>query len=169
MNDRFKFRGVLTVEYGSENADDKTVDLIIEKADAIYSGDIGFDIDQLDAAIEKAGIIDDIEIDNIHEFCYDNNGCRSDEYFVMDGNIEQCTGLKDKNGNLIYEGDVVKIPDDYETYGFMSGEKREVYFRDGGFRLKPKNTKLGRGHWLEQTSALEIIGNIHEQPEQKDK
>lgn len=76
--------------------------------------------------------------------------------------VEQCTGLKDKNDNLIYEGDVVKIPDDYETYGFMSGEKREVYFRDGGFRLKPKDTKLGRGHWLEQTSALEIIGNIHE-------
>ena len=29
---RFKFRGVLTVVYGGENADDKTVDLIIEKA-----------------------------------------------------------------------------------------------------------------------------------------
>lgn len=83
--------------------------------------------------------------------------------------VEQCTGISDKNGNLIYEGDVVKIPDDWETYGFMSGEKREVYFCDGGFRLKPKDTKLGRGHWLEQTSALEIIGNIHEQAEQKDK
>lgn len=107
MNDRFKFRGVLTVEYGGENADEKTVDLIIEKADAIHSGSIGFDIDQLDAAIEKAGITDDIEIDNIHEFCYDNNGCRSDEYFVMDGDIEQCTGLKDRNGNLMYENDIV--------------------------------------------------------------
>ena len=97
------------------------------------------------------------------EKTYANTGLEPD--FI----IEQCTGLKDKNGNLIYEGDIVKIPDDWETYGFMSGEKREVYFRDGGFRLKPKDTKLGRGHWLKQTSALEIIGNIHEQLEQKDK
>ena len=76
--------------------------------------------------------------------------------------IEQCTGLKDKNGNLVYEGDIIKIPDDWETYGCMSGEEREVYFCDGGFRLKPNNTKAFRGHWLEQTDDLEIIGNIHE-------
>ena len=107
MNNRFRFRGVLTVAYSGDDDEDKTVDLIIEKADAIHGGSIGFDTDQLDAAIEKAGITDDIEIDNIHEFCYDNNGCRGDEYFVMDGDIEQCTGLKDHNGNLIYENDIV--------------------------------------------------------------
>ena len=157
MNNRFKFRGVLTVEYGGENADDKAVDLIIEKADAIYSGDIGFDIDQLDAAIEKAGITDDIEIDQIHEFCYDNNGCRNDEYFVMDGDIEQCTGLKDKNGNLIYEGDILLLRDNKFEVG---NNNITVFFKC----LTDKYTHIDPMDF--DYNESEIIGNIHEQPEQ---
>lgn len=164
MNDRFKFRGVLTVTYGGENADDKTVDLIIEKADAIYSGDIGFDIDQLDRAIEKAGITDDIEIDQIHEFCYDNNGCRNDEYFVMDGDIKQCTGLKDKNGKLIYENDLITAPNNSHKLAVIRMENGVYGCKEYRFN----------GVWemnlydLIKHYGVEIIGNIHEQAEQKD-
>lgn len=162
MNDRFKFRGVLTVEYGGENADDKTVDLIIEKADAIYSGDIGFDIDQLDAAIEKAGITDDIEIDQIHEFCYDNNGCRNDEYFVMDGDIEQCTGLKDKNGKLIYEGDLIKSPNN-------SYMLEVVRMPNGVYGCKVcKISPVWEMNLYSLIKAydVEIIGNVHTRSEE---
>ena len=78
--------------------------------------------------------------------------------------LMQCTGMKDKNGKLIYEGDIIQIPDDYDTYGMFAGEKREIYFNEGGFRLKPKWDKNSRGNWLEDTEDFEIIGNIYENP-----
>ena len=79
--------------------------------------------------------------------------------------VLQCTGLKDKNGKLIYEGDIIQIPDDYDTYGMFACEKREIYFNEGGFRLKPKWDKNSRGNWLEDTEDFEVIGNIYENPE----
>ena len=75
------------------------------------------------------------------------------------------TGLKDKNGKLIYEGDIIQIPDDYDTYGMFACEKREIYFNEGGFRLKPKWDKNSRGNWLEDTKDFEVIGNIYENKE----
>lgn len=41
-------------------------------------------------------------------------------------------------------------------------EKREIYFNEGGFRLKPKWDKNSRGNWLENTKDFEVIGNIYE-------
>lgn len=76
--------------------------------------------------------------------------------------LMRCTGLRDYNNNLIYEGDIIKIPSDYDTYGMFAGEKREVYFYKGGFRLKPKWDKNSRGNWLEDTNAFEVVGNIYE-------
>ena len=77
----------------------------------------------------------------------------------------QYTGLKDKNGKEIYEGDIVHIPNDWEEYGWASGENYEIDFKEGRFRMKPKYKPNASGYDLENTNELEVIGNVWENPE----
>lgn len=82
---------------------------------------------------------------------------------IADGRVfMQCTGLKDKNGNLIYEGDILK--NNFTTAMY------EVVFRNAGFyfRLyfKGYNETIDYLPLDENfVSITEIIGNIHENPE----
>ena len=85
-------------------------------------------------------------------------------YQVDPSTVCQYTGLKDKNGKKIFEGDIIQIPDDYNEFGHSAGEIYEIYFRYGGFRLKPKYSKA-RGYWLEDDETVEVIGNIFDNKE----
>lgn len=81
--------------------------------------------------------------------------------------LMQYTGLKDKNGKEIFEGDVVK------TTGW--GDEPEIHevkwFGDDGypaFDLKPElDCEMNSFSMIENTRdvIIEIIGNIHENPE----
>lgn len=76
--------------------------------------------------------------------------------------LMQCTGLKDKNGKLIYEGDVVKFS---SLYGHAIFEiKWNEEFATFGY--EDKETDFSEfGKLYNDAAYIEVIGNIYENPE----
>jgi hypothetical protein len=83
--------------------------------------------------------------------------CRNGDVFKAP---EQCTGLKDANECLLYEGDIVNILCEVEEQGVIEWAPEEAQFvvraEQAGFVANFDNY---RG------TDLEVIGNIHENME----
>lgn len=88
-------------------------------------------------------------------------------YKVDKETLGQYTGLHDKNGKEIYEGDIVRckkyIGGNFVDYCI---EKGFVEFKDGEFGLHRKQGYYqSLKKFLEYDYELEVIGNIYDNPE----
>lgn len=81
--------------------------------------------------------------------------------------LMQSTGLKDKNGKEIFEGDIL----DFVVYNFYDGSdkrlKGKMIYKYASFILQTLNTKEEYDLFrvLLDDEEVEILGNIYENPE----
>jgi len=98
----------------------------------------------------------------------EGNNCFNAEEFKSRIEIMQFTGLKDKNGVDIYEGDILQ---ETNVYGDIRGE---VLFSSAKF-IRSHYYVDKKNHWLKTHGVFydlhfyqlnqEIIGNIYQNPE----
>lgn len=116
----------------------------------------------------------DKKIKQVYSMDFDKNGevesvkidyTKPDEayamFYVEEFKLMQSTGLKDKNGVEIYEGDIVqhsKKPNPCFSYPF-----EVVQARTGEWRLD--NFRCGTVLAFSNQDELEVLGNIYEKPE----
>lgn len=97
-------------------------------------------------------------------------------YQVKKETIGQYTGLKDKNGKKIFEGDIIRLDDDYRKSISSCDAKTEeelvrkdclVGFKDGSFmfcRNRYVIDDFDSYLWI-SNKYCEVIGNIYENKE----
>ena len=89
--------------------------------------------------------------------------------------ICQCTGLKDKNGKLIWENDIIHKPfyTDYDAYANSEAYTGRIQYEDGGWSVEITKSDgsvyvspiIEMIAYSEDIEHFEVIGNIFDNKE----
>ena len=83
---------------------------------------------------------------------------------VLPETIGQYTGLTDKNGKKIFEGDIVKAQDDVFGSPFCNGIVGTVIFEEAAYFIETPNI-IDTVYLYNECAVYKVIGNIHDNPE----
>ena len=116
-------------------------------------------------------------VDNIARIhTYDKDGYYIRQYYVNPDTVGQFTGLQDKNGKDIYEGDIMysEFSDGSGGYSLIGWNEREASFgmmdaysyqsKQEGYDFPEFKNYVLIAH-LQKALICEVVGNIYDNPE----
>ncbi len=110
----------------------------------------------------------DMQYRIITKTSYSTGSCFSSEqsYRVLSETVGQFTGLTDKNGVKIFEGDIVQVNYRYGLHNDkIKNENLKVLWDEGSAGFDFSSSKLGIVFIKCLEKEYEVIGNIHDNPE----